>query len=338
MSKIKIGFIGIGDIIDCHLNALKSNPGYELMGVCRRSPGKLKIQAATLGVRGYNDYHNMLIDKPDIVLISLPHNLHYHVALDALDAGCHVLMEKPVAISMNEINNLIVASKKAKKVIFPAESSYWMSSYRTARKIVKNGKLGKLLFGNFTNHRFYFAGSRPDWFLKSDTSGGGQFMNIGVHRAAAVRCIIGDDYEEISVTASVHRINPEHDIEAATKAIVMYKGGEGITYEECGLFQPPSELSNGLHFVFEKGVLGIATDHVWTSDVNGHITRHKFLAKADGGAYGPLYGEMLKAIRGEEHYPTFEHGAKDARIALAAYASARQKNIIQLREADWQIL
>lgn len=338
MSKIKIGLIGIGDIVDCHLNALKANPEYELMGVCRRSLDKLRVQAAALGVKGYSDYRDMLIDKPDVVLISLPHNLHYQTALDALDAGCHVLMEKPVAVSMKEINGLVVASKKAGKIILPAESSYWQSSCRTAREVVQSGKLGKLLFGNFTNHRFYFTDSRPGWFFKADTSGGGQFMNIGVHRAAAVRCIIGDDYEEESVTASVHKINPRYDIETATKASVIYKGGEGITYEECGLFKPPAELSRGLYFVFENGILGIAEDHVWTSDIDGHVATHEFLPEAEGGAYGALYAEMLKAINGKLYYPEFEHGAKDARIALAAYASAKQKTVIQLSNTDWQIL
>lgn len=338
MSKVKIGFIGIGDIIGCHLDALKANPEYELMGVCRRSPDKLRAQAATLGVKGYSDYRDMIIDKPDVVLISLPHNLHYQVALDALDAGCHVLMEKPVAISMKEINGLVTASKKAGRIILPAESSYWQSSYCTARKIVRSGKLGELLLGNFINHRFYFTDSRPDWFFKSEISGGGQFMNIGVHRAAAVRCIIGDDYEEESVTAAIHKTNPKYDIEAATQAHVMYKGGEGMIYEECGLFKPPSELSSGLHFVFKKGILGIAADHVWISDIDGHVIRCKFLPEAEGGAYGALYGEMLKAINGERYYPEFRHGAKDARIALAAYASAKQKTIIQLDNADWRIL
>lgn len=338
MSKTKIGLIGIGNIIDNHLLALKANPAYELMGVCRRSPDKLKAQANALGIEGYCNYHDMLSDKPDVVLISLPHNLHFQAALDALEAGCHVLMEKPVAVSIKEINILSSVMQKVQKLIVPTEISYWQPCFRTARRIVKNSGLGKFLFANFTNHRFYFTSDRPRWFLSSKTSGGGQFMNIGVHRAAAVRCVIGDAYEEKSVTASVHSINPDYDIETAVKALVMYKGGEGVTYEECGLFTPPAELSKGLHFVFENGLLGISSDKVWTSDVSGHVTNHDLLTEPSGGVYGALYGEMLKAINGEQYYPTFKHGAKDARIALAAYASADQKCAIDLESNDWQIL
>jgi phthalate 4,5-cis-dihydrodiol dehydrogenase len=337
-SKVTIGLIGVGDIVDCHLNAIKANPRYKLMGICRRSADKLKRQSVELGVKGYVDYRDMLIDKPDVVLISLPHNLHYQTALDAFVANCHILVEKPIAVSMEEVNGIIAASKKAGKAIVVTENSYWLSGFRTAREIVHSGQLGELLFGNFTNHRFYFTGSRPDWFLKSETSGGGQFMNIGVHRTSGIRCIIGDDYEEVSVTASVHRIHPEYDIEAATKVLVMYANGQALTYEECGYFQPPAEfVPQDVHFVFEKGMLGVTNDYIWTSDKDGNVIRHELIAEPYGGAYGAIYSQMLKAIDGHKHYPTVCHGAKDVRIALAAYASAEQKKIIDLRDTEWII-
>ncbi len=336
--RVTIGLIGVGDIVDCHLNALKANPEYELMGVCRRSPEKLKRQADELGVKGYTDYHDMLADPPDVVLISLPHSLHCQVALEALESGCHILMEKPVAVSMEEINDIASAADKAGRAIVPTESSYWLSPFRTAGQIVRSGTLGKLLFGNYTNHRFYFTEERPGWFLDSEMSGGGQFMNIGVHRLSAVRCIIGDDYEETSVTASVHRIHPEHDIEAATKMLVMYAGGAGMSYEECGYFHPPEEWSpRDIHFVFEKGMLGITNNHVWTSDRDGNTTRHELLPDPPGGAYGALYSQMLRAIDGKDHYPTVRHGAADVRIALAAYASADCGQTVDLRREDWVV-
>ncbi len=337
MNKITIGLIGIGDIITSHLNALKANPEYKLKAICRRSPEKLKIQSEKLGVKGYTDYHDLLAEKPDVVLISLPHNLHYPVAMDALNAGCHILIEKPITVSMKEANTLIDTTKKVDRIIIPTESSYWLPVNRTAREIVKSRKLGKLLFGNITNHRFYFSETRPDWFLKSETSGGGQFMNIGMHRIATVRCIIGDDYEEVSVTASVHHIHNNYDIEAATKALIMYKNGEAMTFEECGYFKPPPELSQDLHFVFENGILGINRSTVWTSDHDGNVTNHKLTDEPDGGPYGALYKQMLKAIRGENYYPTLRHGAADIRTALAAYASADRKTIINLVNKEWII-
>lgn len=337
MKKVTIGLIGIGDILSSHLDALKANPEYKLTSICRRSAERLNVQADELGVKGFTDYRDLLADRPDVVLISLPHSLHYPAALDAVDAGCHVLIEKPAAVSVTEVNGLIAAAGKAGRAIVVTESGYWLPANRTAREIVRNGVLGRLLFGNFTSHRFYFTESRPPWFLKSASSGGGQFMNVGLHRIAAVRCIVGDAYEEVSVTASVHRIHPEYDIESATQAMVTYAGGEAVTYEECGYFRPPAELPAGLHFVFEKGILGVAAGDVWTSDRDGNVTHHDLVAGPEGGSYGAIYREMLKAMAGRDHYPTIRHGAKDVRVAAAAYASAETRATIDLNDDAWRL-
>ena len=86
-SSLKTGLIGVGDILTTHTEAIKANPEYKLVSICSHSEEKLKKQAAELGVKGYVDYRHLLEDKPDVVLISLPHNLHYQVTLDALEAG-----------------------------------------------------------------------------------------------------------------------------------------------------------------------------------------------------------------------------------------------------------
>lgn len=338
MAKLKIGLIGVGNILTSHINALKANPRYELAGICRRSAEKLQAQARELGVKGYTDYHDMLDDGYDVVLLSLPHHMHYKATLEAISAGCHCLVEKPLAITVEELNGMIRASESAGKAIMITESAYGDPGNRTARQIVQSGKLGKFLFGNLTNHRFYFNPDRPGWFLKSETSGGGQFMNIGVHRIAAVRCVLGDELTEASVTASVHRIHPQHDIESATKALILYAGGEAMSYEEFGYFQPPDHLPRGLHFVFSEGMLGVAGDHVWTSDKDGKVTRCEFTFDPPGGPYGEIYSQMLRAIDAEEHYPTVRHGAWDVRTALAAYASADQRKAIDLSDAQWSIV
>ena len=84
-------------------------------------------------------------------------------------------------------------------------------------------------------------------------------------------------------------------------------------------------------------MLGLATGKVWTSDKKGKVTYHELFPEPAGGAYGALYGQMLKALKSEHYYPTVRHGAADARIALAAYASAERKATIDLRNPDWVI-
>jgi len=104
MATITIGFIGIGDILDSHLSALKANLEYKLVSICRRSEEKLRKTAAELGCKGLSDYHDLLADAPDVVLVSLPHGLHCPVTLRAFEAGCHVLVEKPMVVRVEECN------------------------------------------------------------------------------------------------------------------------------------------------------------------------------------------------------------------------------------------
>ena len=70
--KLTIGFIGAGDILQSHLDAIRANPEFHLVSLCRRSRDTLDAQAAQLGCRGFTQYRDLLAEKPDAVLVSLP--------------------------------------------------------------------------------------------------------------------------------------------------------------------------------------------------------------------------------------------------------------------------
>ena len=210
MDTITVGLIGLGDIIHVHLDALNANPEYRLVGVCDKSPQRLRQRMTDLDVEGFENYQDLLDQKPDMVVITLPHYLHAPVAIDALNAGCHVLIEKPLAITMAEVNSIIETAQAQKRAVMCSEGSYWRAASQTARSIVARGEMGGFLFGHYVNYRYYFTDTRPAWFLSASTSGGGQFCNIGMHRLADVRCILGDGLQEVSVRASVHRIHPDY--------------------------------------------------------------------------------------------------------------------------------
>ena len=98
--KVTIGLIGIGEILGLHLEALRANPEYELISICGLSEAQVRKTAAAQGCKGFTDYCDLLAEKPDVVLVSLPHGLHCRVTVEALAAGCHVLVEKPMAVTV----------------------------------------------------------------------------------------------------------------------------------------------------------------------------------------------------------------------------------------------
>jgi predicted dehydrogenase len=331
--KVTIGFIGVGDIITSHLDALKANPEYELIGICRRSEEKLRRQAGELGCKGFTDYHDLLAEKPQVVLISLPHALHAGVTVEALEAGCHVLVEKPMAISVPECRDMLTAAQKCRRHLIVTESaSFTPGAILTGRKF-QTGNLGRFFTGSILNERFYFHPDRPAWFLDPAASGGGMFINVGLHRLAVARaCLPG--LEPIAVAASVCHADP-FPVEACTSALVRYRDGGAMIYEEVGYFPRPEWLNTGTHFIFEEGIV------MWDATTWRMMTRKGQILEEplspQPAPYAPIYTNMLRAIRGQDYNPTAHEYAVDTALALAAYAGARQNKEIDLTGPEWII-
>ena len=335
--SVRIGVIGAGDILGTHLEGLRFNPEYRLTGLCGLDRDQVEDAARASKARAYTDYRDLLADRPDVVSVNLPHHLHAPVCLDALRAGCHCLVEKPLAISLDDLRRMRAAAAAAGKALMVAESSYWEPVSRAIRERVADGALGEFVSGMNVFHRVYFNPGRPAWFLEPAKSGGGMLINVGVHHFAAIRCMLGDAPEEIAVTAAVQHPDPEKTVEAASTVMVVYGQGAAMCHENFGHFKPPDDLHRGFHLVFSRGIVGVKSGSIWIADRNGHTTYHGIPALPPGGTYGLLYRELLKAVRGDDHYPTALHGARDVRLALAAYASARECRSVDLSNVEWDL-
>jgi len=331
--KVKIGMIGIGDILTSHLEALKANPEFELVAVCRRSEERLRQQARQLGCEGFTDYHDLLARRPDAVLVSLPHGMHCEATVEALKAGCHVLVEKPMAVTVGECRTMLrTAGECDRQLIVTESASFTPGAMRTGEKF-RAGQLGRFFTGSILNFRFYFNLDRPAWFLDPAMSGGGMFANIGLHRLATARaCLPGLDPARVSGT--VGRV-AEHSVEACTGAIVHYRQGGAMIYEEIGYYPKPAWINAGTHLVFEEGI--VAWDQTTWRMMTRQGQEYQELLPPAANLYAPCYANLLRAIRGESYGPKAWEYAVDTAIAQAVYSSARDGMEIDLNEPDWMI-
>ena len=330
--KVTIGLIGIGEILGLHLEALRANPEYELISICGLSEAQVRKTAAAHGCKGFTDYCDLLAEKPDVVLVSLPHGLHCRVTVEALAAGCHVLVEKPMAVTVDECRQMLDAAREhGRHLIVTAASGMYPGPVLTGRKF-KAGELGRFFTGSIINERFYFHEGRPEWYLDPAMSGGGMFSNVGLNRLAITRaCLPG--LTPVSVSASVSCI-PEYDVEACTSAIVRYREGGSMLYEEIGYYPRPEWLNAGTHFVFEEGIV-TWDEKSWRIMTRSGRELCETLPPAE--RYAPVYRNMLGAIRGEECGPKASGYAVDVAIAQAAYASSRDGCAIDLMSPPWAI-
>lgn len=313
-----VGIVGAGAILPHHLEAIRLQDRFEIVGVCDRDPARLAAAVSSIGCPGYAEWRALLERVPDVLVVLLPHHLHASVAMAALARGCHVVVEKPMAGSVADCRAMLAAAREAGRILAVAETAAANRGAARTGDRYRSGDLGAFLAGSIANVRFYFAKDRPAWFLEPAASGGGMFANLGVHRLALARaCLPG--LRPALVSAAMAAV-PEFPVEACTTALVRYRGGGSMLYEEVGTAPRPPWLAAGIHLVFENGIVGW-DERAWRWQ-RGSEAVEEPLPEA-GPVYAPLYGALAAALQGEGPAPSAEGNALDVAVVRAAYESAR---------------
>src|SRR6202011_3163455 len=154
----------------------------------------------------YRDYHELLNDpEVNAAIICLPNFLHFPASLAALEAGKHVLCEKPPTLNAAEMKVLREEATQRKLIYYFSRQFRFAPSTRAARKVVQEGRLGKIYHAKAT-----FVRSRGipvgvgNWFTEKKRSGGGALIDIGIHALDAVWYLMGTP-RPVSISAKVYR-------------------------------------------------------------------------------------------------------------------------------------
>lgn len=331
--NITIGYIGLGIIIKSHLDAVRTVPGFQVAWGCDLNPERRDAFSRDTGARVTADYRELLAAAPDVVVVCLPHGLHCPVTVAALEQGCHVLVEKPMATSVAECNQMLAAARRHDRRLLVAEAaSFTPGAVRTGEKF-KAGLLGRFLTGYAPNIRRYFSDGRAKWFLDPAMSGGGMFANVGLHRLAATRaCLPG--LSPRWIMASVSQV-AGYAVEACTAALVSYAEDGSVLFEEVGYHHRPPWFNPVPHFIFEAGIVSWE-ETVWRLHSRSEKPVEEPLVPIDV-PYVPVYHNLRRAICGETYAPSAGELAVDVSIAQAAYAASRDKRLIDLTDPDWII-
>ena len=144
---VGIGVIGLGLVAPPHLDGYEQDDGCELLVVCDISQEKTEAVASQRGVDGTTDYHEVLADdRVDGVALLLPHDLHHPIGLEAIAAGKHVCMEKPLTVTGEQAQELIDAANAAGVTLAVAENTRYARAYVEAERMVRSGRLGEIRF------------------------------------------------------------------------------------------------------------------------------------------------------------------------------------------------
>jgi len=181
MTKLKIGVIGAGSISDVHLQSYASHPEVEIYAICDLNEERAKAKAERYGAaKVFTDYRELLA-VPELhgVSICTWNNTHAPIAIAALDAGKHVLVEKPLCKTVEEALEVEKAVARSGKLLQVGFVRRYASNTGVLKKFIDDGELGDIYYAKATCLRR--LGNPGGWFSDAERSGGGPLIDLGVH-------------------------------------------------------------------------------------------------------------------------------------------------------------
>ncbi len=219
--KLRMGIIGTGMIANSHAKQYQAMENARITAVADIDRARAKTFAKTYNTaKVFTDWKDLL-EQPnvDAVSICLPVHLHAPATIDALEAGKHVLCEKPMARNASEAQAMVDAEKKTGRKLMVYYRRRFSTSARRAKEIIDAGELGRIYFSKLLFHRWrgrpgYDMPSFGAWFMKKEQAGGGIMMDMGGYSLDLILGLL--DFPRIkAVSAAMYREIDKEKAEAA---------------------------------------------------------------------------------------------------------------------------
>jgi UDP-N-acetylglucosamine 3-dehydrogenase len=186
---IKVGVVGAGFAGSFHARAYAKVPGVEVAVIADQNGSKAAALAAEVGARAETDVEAILLDPSvDIVDVALPTPLHPQYAIRAFEAGKHVVIEKPLALSVNEADAIIDAAQASGKFLMVAHVLRFWPEYIAIRKVLQSGRLGQPRIATA-----YRLSNLPQWatWFRDPAMTGGSVLDLHIHDLDMVNWLFG---------------------------------------------------------------------------------------------------------------------------------------------------
>jgi len=233
---IKVGVIGCGKIAQVrHLPEYADHEAVEIAGVFDLCKERRDEIAAKYGAVSYQAYQDLL-NNPDIDAVSIctANKTHCEITIDALNAGKHVLCEKPMAVSLDECERMVAAAKENNRFLMIGHNQRLAKTHAKARNLIESGEIGKIL-----TYRTSFGHSGPEtwaidnknvWFFDKNASAFGALADLGIHKTDLIQFLTGQKVKEVmAYIGTLDKRTPDGKfIGVDDNAILIYKMDGGI--------------------------------------------------------------------------------------------------------------
>lgn len=344
---MKYALIGCGRIAVNHVKAVLNN-NLEFVAVCDIRSEKMESLLERYGleenetIARYTDYKQMLNEHPEIKLVAIAteSGLHAEIALYCINQGMNVIIEKPIAMSIADADEIIRCSQEKGVTVCACHQNRFNVAVQKTRKALEEGRFGKLSHGSIhvrwnRNKDYYDQASwRGTW-----AQDGGCLMNQCIHGIDLLRWMMGNDVDTVyGVTRQ--QFHQYLEVEDIGMAVITFKNGAIATIEGTTNVYPRN-LEETLYLFGETGTVkigGTSTNNldIWEfADETASDQENKGLIEQTSNVYGnghtSLYADMIDAIMtGRRPYVDAVAGRNALELILAIYKSMKTGQPVKL--------
>ena len=341
---LNFGIVGCGRIASRHADAIWARGDSRLVAVCDSGEPRATRMASQYGCDAYTDYQQMLSRQDmDVVCVCTPSGLHAAQGIEAARAGKHVIVEKPMALTLEDADALNRACDETGVKLTVVLQNRYNAAMRRLREAVDAGKMGKLLLGTATV-RWY----RPQEYYSGDNwhgtwaMDGGALMNQAIHHLDALQWMLG---EVDSVSAYTGTLAHEMEAEDTGVGVVRFMGG-ALGSVEGSTITYPANIEGSLAIFGQRGSVkigGNSLDKIDFWKVDGELEHEQEILRRQELDPPPsrflshsiVLDDMVRAIR-EDGEPATNgvEGRKSLAFVLALYKSAREAREVRMAEIE----
>jgi UDP-N-acetyl-2-amino-2-deoxyglucuronate dehydrogenase len=341
---MKYAIIGCGRISPNHIAAALENK-LDIVALCdiieENIDDKIEMFKLKSVTKKYIDYKEMLSkEKPELVAIATESGKHAQIAIDCIKAGCNLIIEKPIALSLEDADMIIRISEEKGVKVCACHQNRFNKSIQKIREAVEEGRFGRLFHGaahiRWNRGRDYYdqATWRGTW-----EQDGGALMNQCIHNIDLLRWMMGDDI--IEVVAYTDNLNHEYiQSEDLGIALIKFKNGSyGVVEGTTNIY--PKNLEETLYIFGEKGTVkaggksvNIIDEWIFNDGLDDATEVKENFRESPPNVYGfghnPLYADVIDAIYNDRiPYVDAYAGRRALELILAIYKSSKENKPVR---------
>ena len=231
MEKTRIALVGLGGIAQImHIPLLEKFKEVEIAAICDTDRTKAKHLARRYNLKkGFTDVDQMLVEIPEIdaVIVTAQTDAHTEISIKCLEAGKHVLVEKPIARNAKETKHIVDAADKNKKLLMVGMNNRFRNDSILARNFIRGKELGDIFY--VKTGWLKMQSSHQKWFMNMEKAGGGVFLDNGIVMLDLGMWMLG--FPEIKSISAINYSHNTKAVEDSNFTFVKFKNGSALTIE-----------------------------------------------------------------------------------------------------------